>query len=187
MSRTSIRAALYSVTLALGSLAVLPGPAGAVTNRAPGASASSKKTATATTLPISTVPTTQAAVDPNAPSPTGKILMLKLYVDDLAKAEQFYGSVFGANVALRVGERAHIVTFPDGGPGLVLLQRQKGDKKKVGGFIVQVPSLDTSKALALANGATEQGTFAGNPGSQAAKSVDVLDPWGNQVEILQLG
>lgn len=178
---------ILALVLVLSSVASLAATSAAAVRSSSGGSGTRKKTAPPTTLPISTVPTTQAAPDAGAPAPTGKILMLKMYVDDLATAEQFYGSVFGATLALKVGENAHIVTFPGGGPGLVLLQRQKGDKKKASGFIVQVPSLDATKALALANGATEQGTFAGNPGSQAAKSVDVLDPWGNQVEILQLG
>ena len=113
--------------------------------------------------------------------------MVKLYVDDLEAGEKFYGAVFGAKLALKVGENAHIVTFPDGGPGLVLLKKGANDKKKVGAFIIQVPDLSAAQALAIANGAKEQGKFAGNPGSQAAKSQDFLDPWGNQVEILQLG
>ena len=40
-------------------------------------------------------------------------------------------------------------------------------------------------AAALAT--KEQRKFAGNPGGQAAQSIDFLDPWGNQVEILQIG
>lgn len=113
--------------------------------------------------------------------------MLKIYVGDLAKAEQFYGNVFGATVSMSVGAKAHIIGFPNGGPGMVLLQKSKADKNKYGAFIIQVPDLEVAKSAALANGAKEQGTFAGAPAGNLAKSVDMLDPWGNQVEILQIG
>ena len=144
-------------------------------------------TAPPTTLDIVTVPTTAVtgATDPDAP--TGNILMIKLYVGDLADAEEFYGAVFGATLAMQVGERAHIVTFPGGGPGLVLIQSGTGDTDKHGAFIIRVPDMEAAKARALDHGATEEGTFAGQPTSEVAKSVDVLDPWGNQVEILQIG
>jgi len=144
------------------------------------------KAASPTTLPIVTVPSTAGSAPSGAATPTGKT-MVKVYVGDLDAGERFYGAVFGATLALKIGENAHIVTFPGGGPGLVLLKKGAGDKKKEGAFIVQVPDLDAAHALAIANGAKEQGTFAGNPGSQAAKSIDLLDPWGNQVEILQIG
>ncbi|MBV9952255.1 MAG: VOC family protein [Acidimicrobiia bacterium] len=113
--------------------------------------------------------------------------MIKLYVGDLDEAQTFYGQVFGAKFALAVGPTAHIMTFPQGGPGLVLLKASAEDEAKQGGFIVQVPDMQAAQARAIAHGATKQGTFAGAPSGQAAKSVDVLDPWGNQVELLQVG
>ena len=61
------------------------------------------------------------------------------------------------------------------------------DGDKHGAFIFRVPDLQATKALALENGAEEQGTFAGAPAGQEAMSIDLLDPWGNQIEILQLG
>ena len=113
--------------------------------------------------------------------------MIKLYVGNLAAAESFYGKAFGAKPALKIGAFADIVTFPGGGPGLVLLQRRAGDAQQRGGFIIQVPSLQAARALATANGATEQGTFQGSPGGAAARSIDLLDPWQNNIEILQIG
>ena len=112
--------------------------------------------------------------------------MIKLYVADPAAAKEFYGGVFGAKEALTIGKTANILTFPNGGPGLVLLKSEPGDRR-VGGFIIRVPKLSSTLAWALAHGAKRQGTFAGKPGGQAARSVDLLDPWGNQVEILQIG
>jgi len=157
---------------------------------APSASPAAKGTTTTappTTLPIERVPPTTSSGATDAAAPTGKILMVKLYVGNMDAGEKFYGNVFGAKVAIKLGANAQVVTFPNGGPGLVLLKKSAKDKNKQGAFIVQVPNLDASVALALANGAKKQGTFAGAPASQAAKSVDTLDPWGNQVEILQIG
>jgi predicted enzyme related to lactoylglutathione lyase len=112
--------------------------------------------------------------------------MIKLYVGDMNAAEAFYGGAFGAKPALAIGNNANILTFPHGGPGLVLLKSNLGDKK-YGAFIIRVPDLRKTQAWAVAHGAKQQGTFAGNPGGQAARSIDLLDPWGNQVEILQIG
>jgi predicted enzyme related to lactoylglutathione lyase len=139
-----------------------------------------------TTLDIVTVPADSAPGTVN-PAATGTILMLKLFVDDLAAGEAFYGSVFGATVALEIGDGVHILSLPGGGPGLVLIEGGPDDDDKYGAFIMQVPDLEASLALALANGATMQGEFAGEPGSQPARSIDLLDPFGNQVEILQIG
>ncbi len=142
-------------------------------------------TATPTTLPIGTAPSTQPGGTPD-PAATGTILMIKLPVGSVPRAEKFYGAVFGAKPGISVGS-ARIVTFPDGGPGLVLLKRNTKDKGRTGAFIIKVPDLDASVRLAVANGAKKQAAFAGTPNSQAARSVDLLDPWGNQVEILQIG
>lgn len=112
--------------------------------------------------------------------------MIKLYVGDMDAAKAFYGGAFGAKPALAIGNNANILTFPHGGPGLVLLKSSPGEKK-YGAFIIRVPDLAKTEAWAVANGAKQQGTFAGNPAGQAARSIDLLDPWGNQVEILQVG
>jgi predicted enzyme related to lactoylglutathione lyase len=133
----------------------------------------------------SSTTTAAGSADPNAPS--GSILMVKLHVGDLAEGEKFYNAVFGATTAVKMGDNVHIVTFPKGGPGLVLLGGDSSDANMTGAFIIQVPNLDAAVNLALANGATKQQEFAGAPGGQAAKSMDMLDPWGNQIEILQIG
>jgi predicted enzyme related to lactoylglutathione lyase len=121
------------------------------------------------------------------PAATGTILMVKIEVGDLDAGQRFYGEVFGAKHVLDVGSGARILTFPKGGPGLVLLKAGAGDASRKGAFIVQVPDLAAAEARALAYGATRQGTFSGAPGGHAATSIDLLDPWGNQVEILQIG
>jgi predicted enzyme related to lactoylglutathione lyase len=147
--------------------------------------AATKSSTSQTTLPISTVPTSSG--NGAATGATGKILMIKLYVGNPKQGEQFYNAVFGATPALAMGKFAEIVTFPQGGPGLVLLKKSKNNKNQVGGFIIEVPSLSATEALAVAHGAKVQGKFAGTPGNQVAHSIDLLDPWGNNVEILQLG
>ena len=156
---------------------------------APSTTHRAKTTTTAvapTTLPIVSAPST-ATSGPVNPAATGKILMIKLYVGNLSDGEKFYGSVFGAKHVLDVGADTHIMTLPGGGPGLVLLKAAPKDKDKQGAFIMQVPDLDAAKALAVAQGAKVQGTFGGAPNGQAAQSIDLLDPWNNQVEILHIG
>jgi predicted enzyme related to lactoylglutathione lyase len=171
--------------MVLGGLFASTAPTGASTSNATHQAAATT-TEPATTLPIETAPSTQPTGETN-PAATGEILMIKLPVGNLPAAEKFYGNVFGAKLAISVGAGAHIVTFPDGGPGLVLLKRNPKDKGKTGAFIIKVPDLDASLALALANGAKKQAAFSGAPANQVAHSVDTLDPWGNQVEILQIG
>ncbi len=112
--------------------------------------------------------------------------MIKLHVGSLDAGEKFYGAVFGAKLALKVQGNVGVVTFPNGGPGLILLPGQSDDKK-AGAFVIQVPNLTAAQARAVANGATVQGEFTGTPNNQTGRSIDLLDPWGNQVEILQLG
>ncbi len=140
-----------------------------------------------TVLPIVSVPAAKTGSGPaTSGGPTGTILMVKLYVSSIAAGEKFYGAVFGAKLALKIGDDAHIETLPKG-PGLVLLKSGPDTKNNKGSFIIQVPDLAAAQARAIAHGATVQGKFAGSPGGQGARSVDLLDPWGNQTEILQIG
>ena len=140
-----------------------------------------------TTLPIVTVPSTPTSNPSSAAAPSGKILMVKLYVGNLARGEKFYGAVFGAKLAVKIGAFAHVLTFAGGGPGLILIRGGPSEKNKKGSFLIEVPNLAAAKSVAIKNGAKVQHSFAGAPGGQAAQSIDFLDPWGNQVEILQLG
>ena len=182
--RKSVVPLALLLALLVGCGSTTPSSASKRSSRPTASSASA--TGSPTTLSIVSAPaaTTSGTADPNA---TGTILMVKIYVGDLDKAEQFYGAVFGAKRALEIGAGAHIVTFPKGGPGLVLLKAGASTAHQKGAFIIQVPNLAVAEAAALANGATKQGTFAGAPAGQAAKSIDLLDPWGNQIEILQIG
>lgn len=174
------------LAVAFGSSAI-PSADASAPNNTPHGTKTTATTVPPTTLATQTVPPTSASGSDN-PAATGNILFIKLYVGNVAAAEKFYGAVFGAKLAIKLGNNAHIVTLPKG-PGLALLKNGVGpnSKNRKAGFIIQVPSLTASRALAVANGAKVQAKFAGSPGGQAAQSIDLLDPWGNQVEILQIG
>jgi len=117
---------------------------------------------------------------------SGQVIMLKLHVGDVDDAEAFYHAVFGATVAVELGEGARVLTMEEG-PGFILLEDRPDDEDAWNGsFLIQVPDLAVAEAAAIDNGATHQQAFEGSPGGQQAQSVDLLDPWGNQIEILQL-
>lgn len=155
--------------------------------------------ASSTSTPGSTPGSTEKPVElavsaaPSGANPTttgagtGQILMVKVFVDDMAAGEKFYGTVFGATLSMSMGENVHMLTLPAGGPGLVLIKRGPEDADKYTAFIVKVPDMKASEALALANGGKHQQSFTGAPGGQGAQSIDLLDPFGNQVEVLQMG
>lgn len=139
------------------------------------------------TMPTTTAGDTSAAGDAGATSPTGtgQIIMLKLHVGDVDAAETFYTSVFGATPVPGLGD-LRVLTMEEG-PGFILLGEDPGDEDEWNGsFLIQVPDLEVAEAAAIEAGATRQQAFEGNPGGQQARSVDLLDPWGNQIEILQL-
>jgi predicted enzyme related to lactoylglutathione lyase len=139
-------------------------------------------------IPEVTTPATTAG-DPGAASTTGsgQVIMLKLHVGDIDDGEAFYHSVFGATVAYELGEGIRVLTMAEG-PGFILIEDGPDDEDTWNSsFLIQVPDLATAEAAAVDNGATHQQAFEGSPGGQEARSVDLLDPWGNQIEILQLG
>ena len=71
-----------------------------------------------TTLPISTVPWTTPSGSSSSPTATGDILMIKLYVGNIPRAEKFYGALFGAKLAVKIGKGAADRDVPQGaGPG----------------------------------------------------------------------
>ena len=131
-----------------------------------------------TTLPIVTVPSTPTSGPPSAAAPSGKILMVKLYVGNLARGEKFYGAVFGAKLAVKIGAFAHVLTFANGGPGLILIRGGPGDKNKKGSFLIEVPSLKAAKSLDSfdsASGPPLSPSAAQTPGqlpTQLASSLD---------------
>ena len=121
----------------------------------------------------------------DAAPPDGSILMVKLPVGDDAAAQEFYGTVFGVTLAMEMGDQVRIVMFPGGGPGLVLIPEDPENERN-GSFIVQVTNMESTLARAVANGATLEQSFQGDQGG-GAQSTNIIDPWGNQIEVLQLG
>jgi len=121
----------------------------------------------------------------DAAPPDGSILMVKLPVGDDEAAQEFYGTVFGVTLAMEMGDQVRIVTFPGCGPGLVLIPEDPENERN-GSFIVQVTNMESTLARAVANGATLEQSFQGEQGG-GAQSTNIIDPWGNQIEVLQLG
>jgi predicted enzyme related to lactoylglutathione lyase len=151
---------------------------------------------------------------PAAAAVTGaKVLMLRTFVSDLDRSSKFYNEVFGmTTVSLppfagrqgaapgaaspQAGARAQaapasltgggirILNFPGGSPGMILIKGSGGPDMLRGSYIIQVPDLAAALAAAEANGGKVQATrfVAG-----AQESRHVLDPDGNDLEILQSG
>jgi hypothetical protein len=70
---------------------------------------------------------------------------------------------------------------------VILLGGDAGEDTETSSFIMQVRNLERTQEQALANGATAEESFEGSPGGQDARSVRLYDPWGNGIEILELG
>ncbi|MBL8774983.1 MAG: VOC family protein [Acidimicrobiales bacterium] len=153
---------------------------------------------TTTEAPASTTTTDDGVVEMSIPDATesaspaaegaasGTVIMLKLHVGDVDDATTFYETVFGATTAYELGDGIRVLTMADG-PGFILIEDAPGEADEWNGsFLIQVPDLAAAVALAEENGATSEQAFEGSPGGQEARSVDLLDPWGNQIEILQL-
>jgi predicted enzyme related to lactoylglutathione lyase len=139
-------------------------------------------------IPESTTPSTTAGeAGEGGDRGSGQVIILKLHVGDIDDGEAFYHSVFGATVAYELGDGVRVLTMREG-PGFILIEDGPGDEDTWNGsFLIQVPDLAAAEEAAVDNGATHQQAFEGSPGGEQARSVDLLDPWGNQIEILQLG
>jgi predicted enzyme related to lactoylglutathione lyase len=125
---------------------------------------------------------------PAGPVATPRVMMLRLYVSDLARAEDFYHEVLGATVVQKMGDKVGIMNFPGGVlPGLILIQSPK-DELKSGSFVIQVPDLEATLASAAANGGKVMTTrFSQDVEKMPAQSRHVFDPDGNDIEVLQIG
>ncbi len=125
---------------------------------------------------------------PAAPVSSPKIVMLRFFVSDVEWAEKFYRTVFAMTTVQKMGKNVRILIFPGGAtPGIILIQSAE-EASMNGSFIVQVPDLKATMALAAANGATLKNTkYEQNMGGIAAKSSHFADPDGNVIEVLQIG
>lgn len=123
-----------------------------------------------------------------APVPSPRVIMLRLYVADIARGDRFYHEVFGANVVQKMGDNVRIMIFPGGAmPGIILIQ--SGDEIRMNGsFVIQVPDVQDALRRAAANGGTLMNTrFAQQVETMPARSSHFTDPDGNIVEVLQIG
>jgi predicted enzyme related to lactoylglutathione lyase len=125
---------------------------------------------------------------PTGPVATPRIMMLRLYVSDLARAEKFYHEVLGTTIVQKMGDKVGIMNFPGGVlPGLILIQSPK-DELKSGSFVIQVPDLEATLASAAANGGKVMSTsFSQDVQNMPAQSRHCFDPDGNDIEVLQIG
>jgi predicted enzyme related to lactoylglutathione lyase len=142
--------------------------------------------AAATAQPAPVAP----AGPPSAVGPVAapRVIMLRLYVADIARGEKFYHEVLGASVVQKMGDNVRIMTFPGGAlPGIILIQ-SPDEARMNGSFVIQVPDVKTTLARAAANGGQLMNTrFAQQVEGMAASSSHFTDPDGNIVEVLQIG
>ncbi|WP_234151867.1 VOC family protein [Sphingobium sufflavum] len=125
-----------------------------------------------------------------APAPAGKgarVMMLRWFTSDVARAEKFYQAVFDMTTVQRMGDNVRIMMFPGGAmPGMILVQ--SSDPKRLrGSFIAQVADVKATLAIAAANGGKLLNTqFSQNIHGQQASSSHFEDADGNVIELLQI-
>ena len=125
---------------------------------------------------------------PVGPVATARVMMLKLFVNDLERGEKFYHAVFGTTVVQRMGDNVRIMIFPGGTmPGIIMIKNRDEVKMKTS-FVMQVQDVQATLALAAANGGVLMNThFAQQVEGMPASSSHFNDPDGNNVEVLQIG
>ncbi len=148
-------------------------------------------------LLLATTPALAAPPNPPAPSATApavaptanpRIMMLRLYVADIARGERFYREVFGAAAVQKMGERVRIMMLPGNAlPGIILIQ-SPDEARMNGSFVIQVADVQETLARAAANGGVPMNTrFGQEVEGMPARSSHFTDPDGNIVEVLQIG
>lgn len=141
--------------------------------------------ALAATPAASAAPATPAPV---APVTSARVMMLRVFVADIARAEKFYHEVFGMIAAQKMGDNVRIMIFPSGAlPGIILIQSPQ-ETTMNGSWVMQVPDVKATLDRAVANGGVAMNTrFAQQVEGQAAQSTHFTDPDGNVIELLQIG
>lgn len=131
---------------------------------------------------------TAPATEKPAPVASPRVVMLRLYVSDIARGESFYRQVFGTNVVQKMGDKVRIMMFPGGmTPGIILIQSPEVATMH-GSFVIQVPDLKAVLEKAAANGGTLKNThFEQKMAGMPAQSSHFSDPDGNLIEVLQIG
>ena len=125
---------------------------------------------------------------PVGPVANPRVIMLRLFVSDLARGENFYHQVFGAAAVQRMGDNVRILTFPGAAPPGIIMIKTDDKVKMNGSFVIQVPDLEAALTHAAANGGKVQTTrFEQGVQGMPAQSRHVFDPDGNDIEVLQIG
>jgi predicted enzyme related to lactoylglutathione lyase len=103
-------------------------------------------------------PVPSAAPSSVGPVANPRVIMLRLYVADIARGEKFYHEVLGTNVVQKMGDKVRIMMFPGGAiPGIILIQ-SPDQARMNGSFVIQVPDVQATLARAAANGGTLMNT-----------------------------
>jgi len=125
---------------------------------------------------------------PAAPVATPRIIMVRMFVSDLPRGEKFYHDVFGTTVVRRMGDNVSILTFPGGAlPGIIMIKSPQVAQMK-SSFVIQAPDMQATLARGAAAGGAAQSTrFAEAIQGLPAASHHLLDPDGNDIEVLQIG
>lgn len=134
------------------------------------------------------ISTSAAHAQPSASVASPRVMMLRWYVADIARGERFYSAVFGTKTVQKMGDKVRIMMFPGGAlPGIILIQSPE-EKRMNGSFVIQVPDLKSTLALAAANGGKLMNTrFTDKVDGMPAQSSHFTDPDGNIIEVLQMG
>lgn len=117
-----------------------------------------------------------------------RMIGARVYTMDLARAERFYGEVFGMTVVQRIGDYEIVLGFPDAKrTGVILYRPSSRDKMRPnGGFVIMVPDVDKVVRRTPAAGGTVARVPAPEKPGQAIKVGFVTDPDGSYIEILGL-
>src|SRR4051794_9840874 len=96
---------------------------------------------------------TSASAQPAPASvPAPRVIMIRMFVSDLARGEKFYHEVFGTTVVQKMGENVSILNFPKGAvPGIIMIKSSQATQMK-SSFVIQVPDLEGALARGAANG-----------------------------------
>lgn len=146
--------------------------------------------------------TNMAGAPAAEPVANARVLMLRTFVSDLDRATKFYQAVFGMTAIAMPGFGGprpgaapgtapagrgggiRILNFPGGSPGMIMIKGSGDATMMRGSYVIQVANLQAALAAAEANGGKVQ-TTRFTAGAQESRHV--LDPDGNDLEILQSG
>ncbi|MBW8784396.1 MAG: VOC family protein [Novosphingobium sp.] len=133
-------------------------------------------------------PAQRGQLTPVGPSAKPRVMMLRLFVSDLARGEAFYHEVFGTAVVQKMGDNVGILMFPGSTPPGIIMIRSTAPTVMKGSFVLQVPDLEAVLTRAAANGGkVETRRFGQDIQGMAARSRHMSDPDGNDIEVLQIG